>query len=169
MSLTAKLQAKISANENVSLDLGEAALPLLISASEDFTDGTGAGKVQQLFSDQRTLEASANEELDLVGDLKNAFGQTLTFTAIKGIYIKAAAGNTNNVEVGGAVSNAFQGPLKDASDVVVLPPGGVLFCIHPGAGWAVTSGTGDLLKVANDGSGTGVTYDVVLIGEGTAA
>jgi len=33
-------------------------------------------------------------------------------------------------------------------------------------GWAVTANTNDLLKVANTGTGS-VTYDIVLIGEGS--
>lgn len=31
-------------------------------------------------------------------------------------------------------------------------------------GYAVTAGTADQLKVANSGAGTGVTYDIVIVG-----
>ena len=41
----------------------------------------------------------------------------------------------------------------------------MLLLVAPGAaGYAVTAGTGDILKVANSGAGTGVTYDIVIVG-----
>ncbi len=33
-----------------------------------------------------------------------------------------------------------------------------------GAGWSVTAGTGDLLRLANSGAGTSVTVDITIIG-----
>ena len=35
------------------------------------------------------------------------------------------------------------------------------------AGWLVTAGTGDLLKIANGGAGSAVDYDIILIGAAT--
>jgi hypothetical protein len=92
-------------------------------------------------------------------------GATLTFTKIKAILVKAAEGNTNNVVVGGAASNGWVGPFGDVSDTVAVKPGGTLLLVAPNAaGYAVTAGTGDILKVANSGAGTGVTYDIVIVG-----
>jgi hypothetical protein len=34
----------------------------------------------------------------------------------------------------------------------------------PVSGWAVIAGTGDILKFANSGGTTGVTYDIVIVG-----
>ena len=46
-----------------------------------------------------------------------------------------------------------------------MQPGGTLLLVAPNAaGYAVTAGTGDLLKVANSGGSTGVTYDIVIVG-----
>ncbi len=36
--------------------------------------------------------------------------------------------------------------------------------VHPGAGWTVPAGTGDLLHFLNGGAGTPVSYDVILLG-----
>lgn len=128
------------------------------------TDGTGANQAKNHWHDQRTLAASASESLDLAGGLTNLLGEVLTFTKIKAIFIFAATANTNNVEVGGAAANAF--PLfKDATDIYPAPPGGIFLVTFPDAnGKAVTAGTGDLLKIANSGAGTGVTYDIVIVG-----
>ncbi len=130
-----------------------------------FTNGTGANQANMVYGGTRTLAASATESLDLAGGLSNAFGNTITFTSIKTIVIVAAAANVNDVLVGGAASNAFINWVANATDIVVVKPGG-MFCITAptAAGFAVTADTGDLLKVANSAGTTGVTYDIVLIG-----
>lgn len=162
--VSADLQASLVGSYTATNDLGSVTFSFNEKVRQNFIPGTTTGKADKLFSDTRTLAASATENLDLAGVLTDPFGATATFVKVKAIYIKAAAGNTNNVVVGGAGSNTFAGPFSDATDKVVIPPGGTVLLIHPGAGWTVTAATGDILLVANSGAGTGVTYDVVLIG-----
>lgn len=131
--------------------------------------GTAAvNEANLLFSDTRTIAASSNEDIDLAGSLSDAFGSTLTAAEILAIYIAAASGNTNNVVFGPAASNGFTGPFGDASDRLSVKPGEWQSLIS-GTGWAVTAGTGDLLNIANSSSGSGVTYDLVIIGRSTAS
>lgn len=125
--------------------------------------GTGAGKADIVFSDTRTLAASATENLDLSGVLTDVFGGTIAAAKIKAVGIHAASANTNNVEVGGAASDAAALWFKDVTDIEVIPPGGWSVHVHPGAGWPVTAATADLLKIANSAGTTGVDYDVVII------
>ena len=147
-------------------DLSTAKDPVSIKNTFAFTNGEGALKAEAIFHDTRTLAASATEDLDVYGSLTDAFGNTMNFSKIKSIYIKAAAANTNNVEVGGASANQFQGIMKDTSDISVLRPSAWLaWCVPDATGMAVTTGTGDLMKIANSSSGTGVDYDIVIIGE----
>jgi len=161
---SAQVSAVIKADLANVVDLGTVMNSVSWSPSYSFGDGTGADQAKIVFTDERTLAASANESLDLAGGLTDAFGQAITFTKIKAIAIKAAAGNTNNVEVGGAASNAFL-LFKDATDVLPVRPGGMALIVAPdAAGIAVTAGTGDLLKVANSGGGTGVTYQIAILG-----
>lgn len=126
--------------------------------------GTGSGAADLLFSDARTLSASATESLDLAGGVVDSFGVTVSFVDVKAILIKAAATNTNDVVIGGAGSNPFTGPFADASDKLRIPPGGVVCLVHPGAGWAVTAGTGDLLLIANSAGGSSVAYEIAIVG-----
>lgn len=134
-------------------------------AVERLTTGTSADQADLVFSDTRTLAASASENLDLAGGLTDAFGATLTFVEVVAILVIAADANTNNVVVGGAASNAFTGPFGDATDTVAVKPGGVAFFIAPGnPAFPVAAATGDILKVANSGAGTPVTYDLIIIG-----
>lgn len=162
----------------VSVDLTLSAVGHLIGANDlasvesalskvstvQLRPGTGAGKADKAFFDTRTLAASATENLDLAGGLSDPFGVTLTFVKVKAILVFAHSGNTNDVVVGGAASNTFTGPFADATDKAVVPPGGFLAFVAPGAGWTVTASTGDILKIANSAGTTGVDYDIVIIG-----
>ncbi len=128
-----------------------------------FTPGTANGQADVQFHDTRTLAASASESLDLAGALSNAFGNTLTAAEVVALYIEAAAANTNDVLIGPASSNGFLGPFGDASDRLKIAPGKGMMIQAPAAGWPVTAGTGDLLFVGNGGSGTPVTYTIVIV------
>lgn len=125
--------------------------------------GTGTNQADKLFADQRTITASSSEDLDLAGVLTDPLGATLTCVKLKAIYIKAAAANTNDVLVGGASATQITGLFSNVNDVIVVKPGGVFLWVAPQAGIAVGASSTDLLKVANSSSGTGVTYDIVLI------
>jgi hypothetical protein len=131
---------------------------------KQLASGTGSGQADRMFDDIRHLNASASEDLDLAGGLSDGFGETLTFVKIKAIYVEAAAGNTNDVVVGGASANAFVGPFGGATHTLALKPGQAVLLMNTGAGWTVTPATGDLLKIANGGAGTGVDYTVIIIG-----
>lgn len=162
--VTADLSAQLQGVYTGANDLGTVSFSFNKRGLNRLTEGTAANKADKLFADTRTLSASATENLDLAGTLTDPFGATLTFATVKAIYIQASSSNTNNVCVGGAGSNTFAGPFDDATDKVCVKPGGVLLITAPGTGWTVTASTGDILLVANSGSGTSVTYDVVIIG-----
>ena len=165
MALTSKLTVKLAATLTSVLDLGTVKDPLEYEKSLSLTDGTGANEGDQLWHDQRTIAASGTDSLDLAGSLSNAFGTTVALARGKTILVYAATGNTNNVLVGGAGSNTFINWVSNATDVVVVRPGG-LFLVHtPDAtAYAVTAGSADILQVANSSSGSTVTYDVIIIG-----
>lgn len=166
MALTSSVSIAASADLTNPRDLDSGSQVLALRRAVSLATGTGAGQADKVFTDRRTLAASATEDLDLAGVLLDAYGDAITFARIKGLVIAAAAGNTNNVIVGNASATAWAA-LLGATGTVTLRPGAVL-CAMAGqadaTGYAVTAGTGDLLKVANSSSGTAVEYDIVLIG-----
>lgn len=164
MTVNAEIRLNARVDEKGSGDLGTPQKIHSLAVAQMLINGTTEGKANLVFSDQRTISASGSENLDLAGGLTDAFGNAITFVEIVAIIVRAAAGNTNNVEVGGAASNAFATPFGDASDVVVIPPGGLMVLMAPNTGWGVTASTGDLLKIANSGGTTGVTYDILILG-----
>jgi hypothetical protein len=146
------------------LDLSTPVDSLTETARIQLANGTGANAADLCFHDQRTINASANEDLDLAGSLAGPFGAAQVFVELRAIMIKAAAGNTNNVRVTRPASNGV--PLfLAASDGIDVPPGGVFLWSCPADGKVtVTASTGDLINIANSSSGTSVTYDVVIVG-----
>jgi hypothetical protein len=165
MSLTTRIKLEVVATQTNALDIvsGQAS----IDYRKEFTwaDGTGADQANRIFTDQRTLSASATEDLDLAGVLTDAFGATLTFAEVSAIIIYAATANTNNVLVGGAASAQFATWAGATNDVVVVRPGGLLVLVARDAtAYAVTATSADLLKIANSAGSTDVVYDIIIVG-----
>lgn len=152
-----------------SNDLGNAEHRLNYNPSNQFSDGNAINKAETIFSDTRTLSASATEDLDLAGSgLVDVFGNTLTFTKIKALLIVASVDNTNDVLVGGDATAAWVGWCGDATDIVKVKPGGIFLLTAPAAaGMAVVATTGDILQIANSSSGTSVSYTLVIVGTDT--
>ena len=164
-TLTATLKAALTAVYQGSPDVGTLKQEITYSASASLSNGTGANQANALWADTRTLSASATENLDLAGVLTDAFGSTLTFTKIKALLIEADDANVNDVVIGGAASNAWLALFGDATDTLKIKPGGFILIVAPDAnGLAVTASTGDILKVANGGGGSGVTYTINIVG-----
>lgn len=168
--VNAQIDLRITAQQIGTADLGSPRMTLNpIDKVLQFIPGTDAvNKLDVLFSDTRTLAASANEDLDLAGVLASALGGTITAAEVVAIYIEAAPGNANNVNVSRPASNGFAGPFLAAGDGLSVRPGEFQL-LASRSGWAVTAGTGDLVNVANSAAGSAVTYSIVILGRTVAA
>jgi hypothetical protein len=166
MALTTKLTVGVAAKQTTTADFGTPEASLVKNYAISLASGTGAGQADKIFTDTRTLGASATEDLDLAGSLTDVFGAATTFAKVKAIVVGAASGNTNNVNVTRPASNGV--PLfLAAGDGVAVRPGGVVAVLCGSAdtnGYAVTAGTGDLITITNSGGTTGVTYDIAIVG-----
>ncbi len=163
LSIAAKISVGVSCQMSNPQNLTAGSKKFDDNFLTQFITGNGNGQIQAEWDDERTIAASGTDPLDLAGGLKDIFGNTITFSQVKAIIIIADEGNTNSVLVGGAASNTFPF-LGDVTDVVPVKPGGMFVWTAPNAGAQVTAGTGDQLKIANSGSGTGVTYKVIIMG-----
>lgn len=151
----------LNTNANIGLPSYQVTLPV--------GDGTGAGQANKLYSAVRTF-ASANDDLDLAGGITDNQGQTLTFARVIAVMVRNRS-TSNGITVGGSPSNAWTAMLGSGSTIALAAaPGGTststgtsaLLLFNPSAaGWAVTSGTGDIFRI----SGTaGQSYDLVILG-----
>lgn len=166
-SLVSSVDLKVVGTVTDVQDLATAEASLVQTYSTAMSSGTTAAKADLMFSDSRTLTASSHEDLDLGGVLVDPLGAVLTFAKVKAIIIRASAGNTHNVVVGGDATSTFFSWVGAEGDSVVVRPGGT-FALFTGDGdgtaYAVTATTGDLLRITNGGASTPVTYDVIIIG-----
>lgn len=170
MALQTSVQLAVETDLTRTDGLASATATAPWSYGLQWPNGTAANTADRLYQGRRTINASTNEDLDLHGGagtvlLVDSYGATITFARIRAIIVKAAAANTNNVVVGGSATNTFVGPFGAATHTIAIPPDGFWMAVAPGTtGWTVTGATGDLLRVANSGAGTSVTYDIFLIG-----
>jgi len=153
-----------AATLNNQIALQWASSPLAYAKSFGLSNGTGASQADKLFSDQRTIAPSGNDDLDLAGVLVDPLGGTITMARIKGLIVVAAAANTNTV-VMGLGSNPITTILGGTTPTLTIRPGGFMALFAPDAvAYVVTAATADILRFANSGAGTVVNYDIIIFG-----
>ena len=124
------------------------------------SSGTTADKANEIYQAQLTIAAAANQTLNFSdASLTNGIGQTITLVEMIAILIKNDDTVTNlEVKVTAGAGTVF---LKDISDILVIPPGGVvlLMCTADPA-WDDCS-----INIARTaGSPTVTTLTVVVVG-----
>ena len=165
------LSGSIIASAPITYDAGTGGTPGTITAvvaalfNFAFTNGTGANQMDLLYGpDVRTLGATTGEDLDLAGGVNNSFGTALTFARVKLLCVLADSGNNGLIQVGGAAATQFVNWVAHSSDIVNVRADGMLLLVARDAtGYAVTGGTGDLLKIYNSGA-AGATYTILVGG-----
>lgn len=163
MAVQAELRARFSATQTGANDFGGPSFAPVVEKILQFTSGTGANQADIVWADERTLSASATEDLDLAGELTDAFGATVAAAELVAILVIADADNTNNVVIGDATAPI---PLFGGTNPTFsVKPGGFFFVAAPNASGLLTVGAGttDDLKVANSSSGTAVTYQIAIL------
>lgn len=166
MALTSRISVALNGLQTATPDLASAQSNVGVERTYSFLDGVLAGQANRVWKDAGLIAASSNTDIDLAGTLTDDFGATVTFARIKALVIAAAAANTNNVVVGAAASTPWTA-LLGATHTITLRPGAWI-ALGAGTadltGYAVTAGAGDVLRLANSGAGTGVNYDIAIIG-----
>lgn len=140
---------------------------LIIDESVPWAFGTAANQINELWHDSRTTDNTGQTfTLDTGaasagGAMVDAFGTTITFTAIKLLYIK----NTDAdyiLEIGG-VANMLQ-LLDGDTDSIVLAPGACFFYSNPSSAGLDVSGAETKLQVKCT-TANNCDYDIVIGGE----
>lgn len=129
-------------------------------------DGATADRANGLWHDLRTVAASANDDLVLSALAQTLFGSAVTvgFAVIKGLLIvNTATVAGEDLIVGAAALHPWGAPFGGAAHQVRVPAGACLLLVNPKAGWTVTSGSADVLRVANAGAGS-IAYKIALVG-----
>ena len=165
MSLTAELKVRFSALQTGSNDLATPAFNPIFEKTLSFLQGTGLNQADRLFVDERTVNASSNDDIDLAGVLTDIYGQTITNAELAALLIYSEPTNLSNLTVG-LGSNPFLGFLGGTTPTLgPIRPGGLFLLASPDAAGIGTVGAGssDILRIAN-GSGGTATYTIGLLG-----
>lgn len=156
MSFEARVVLSVLAHEPNS---GDIATGVRVTSGEHamaLAEGTGANQANLAFTHTATIAAGGSLTVMTAGSTSLDDRGTLSFTAIKAIYIR----NTGTV----ALRFAGAGP---ASGNYSIPAGGAWAATNPtDAGFAITGSSA--MAVHNDAASSGAC-EIVLIGEGTIA
>jgi hypothetical protein len=165
MTLRADVDLRVHVKNTGTPELGSAAIDEMdLIVDVVLRHGSGTGQANKAWRDgDRSILASASENLDLSGTLTDRLGQPVVFTAIKALVVRPKSTNVTNLVLGAAAANPWA-PLLGATGTLTCLPGFVyLIAGDVGAGYAVTAGTGDILKIANGGA-TDLLYDIAIVG-----
>jgi hypothetical protein len=163
MSVSAEFGIHLTVKNTLEVENRAGAVRAIFDAFERvrLVTGTADGEINAEVSDQRTLSASSNEDLDLAGGLADAFGALVTLAKVKLLVIHNES-TTQTLTVKAAASNGWVAWSKGSTDGIAIAPGG-FECFYAPAGLAVTAGTGDKLNVANP-SGASCVYSIYAVG-----
>lgn len=126
----------------------------------------GASADTRMHQSLRTIAASGTLDLDLAGGITDTDGNTITFTRIRAIIVHARSTNVNAVVFGNAAANQALGPMGAAAHTIAVARGGTMMLCNPSAAaWPITAATADHIQFANGGAGTGVLFDLCIIGD----
>lgn len=130
-----------------------------VQVSKSWSDGTGNGQANRVWKDQRSVNASSNDDIDLSGALTDTLGQIVNWTKLRAIFIDNLSGEDLKLES----ANSPAGLFGASGDFINIPPYS-MFCLTSKAGWAITNDTADKLRIANYDSTTAATYNIRLLG-----
>lgn len=172
MALFAKCGIKLEAFEVGSNDFGGPVANRVMQFLAEMTNGTGAYQNDLVWFSDRTLAASSTHDLDLAGSANSAFGQTITFGKMTGLFITVNPTSTGGVvsgglEIGNADTKPYDGFLNaGTSSMRFIRAGGMLLLLNTAAtGFgAVTGGSNDILRVKNISATNPSSYKICLLG-----
>jgi len=131
--------------------------------------GTGANNGNMEWSDRRTLAASTNETLDLVGVLAAPLSPVVSFSKIKMLLIKNTSDALGTPTIAAIkIEPGATYPPDNCPTIPKLPAGGVvLIACGDADGFlgSLAGGTKDLLKISNLDGSYGCQYDIIIVGE----
>lgn len=167
--VTGTAQLSVGFNQTVTSGLiNTQTLPASISATSQYTNGTGASMVDLVYAKQLTLLASTPQTLDLTS-LTDLSGATVNFARIRELVIQVVTTTSGyTVTVGAAAANPWAA-LWGTTGTMVIPAGSIFRVSEPNllsTAGLVTSGTSKNLKL--DPGANQVVINLMIVG-GSAA
>jgi hypothetical protein len=124
------------------------------------TTGTNANQMQAVVTSAHTLTNSQSVVINLQSAV-NAFGDSVSFSAVKFLAVVADGSNADAVLVGDAETDPFVSWSGGTNGVLSVAPGGMAMLVAPASGYAVSTNACNL-RLLN--TGTNSAECVVYIG-----
>ncbi len=173
MAVSTKIALKVEAAQSFTLDQGTTKALHLTEEALSWPSGTGSGLADEVWSDSRTVNSGADDnlELDNLSQLDSGGNtlRTVQFDKVKLVFIRNTSA-TDSITIGGGstgagAADAFAGtgyPFVADNDTADVSAGGgwVWFDVD---GVQVTNGATDILNV--HGNTSNQTYEIVIVGE----
>ncbi len=164
VTLTSSLKVTFSATLQNAGTLSTASVPIAHGYTLSLPNGTIINTADKVYQARRTVTTGTPDTMDLAGALTDPLGAAVTFAEIVGIIIENKSVLPAEILTIGGNASPFSAWLGAATHTLVVGPGGLFTLFNPAlAAYVVTAGTADMLQVAV-ASGTGVEYDITLVG-----
>ncbi len=156
MTLSVHAAMTLNATLSRTVGLSYAAFPLRIIELFQWSDGDALNKASKLYVAQNvSLPTGDSDVYDLIGGgLTDALGTSVSWTKIKGIYIKNETATAQQITMTTTISQ-----LSGET----IPYGGAVFKMYRDATAFALAANEDSITIAN-GDGTTATYTIALIG-----
>jgi hypothetical protein len=166
-TLSVELKASLAWLFQDVIDLTTISDSSKLDYSKSLADGVGDDQADKLWGDERTVAAGANDDLDLTALVNTIFGSAVTMSLAKVkalLIVNLATTAGDELRIDSSVANAWKAPFNgSATSQVEIGPDSALLLSNKKDGWAVTAGTGDVLRIANPGANP-ITYRIVVVG-----
>lgn len=135
-------------------------VPHLFELAKTYASGTGDNQQDKVYSTTQT--GTGSTDTDLTSATNEATGVAISLATVRGFLVYNHSTTDAETITVGAGSNPWITWLIATGDGVVIGPGGVLLVTSPQDGWAVTGGTGDILRTTNSAS---LTWTLIVWGD----
>jgi hypothetical protein len=161
----ASYSGTVSKTLDMDTNIGNPSASISLVQNTTFTNGDAANKANLLWYDAETIAASSNTDIDLVGSLTTAYGDTVSFDKIKGVLIRnTSTDSTCIIRVGGAGATAWYDWTEANDSYVSVKAGGSMMLLAPDAnGYDIEAGS-DTLRLANVSATAIASYEIAVIG-----
>lgn len=131
--------------------------------------GAGAGKAALFYANEFDLAASGSLDIDLAAGVNDVFGNSISFTKIRLLYIQVVT-DAEAVKIGtsilvGGHAAAVVSFLGAATDKIRIRNGGCFQLCANDIGYTVTATTADFIKIVNEDAVNALTVRIGVVGE----
>ena len=123
-------------------------------------NGNGAGEANMVWSAQRVIAPGGDDDIDLNGGITDAYGMTITFINVRGIFVVNRSPNPGTRITVANTGGNFP-PVQWA---IPCGPGDGFSFMERQVGLTVVPAAADTLRMTNEDGGASATYDIVVIG-----